>query len=162
MKKKVIFGFISLIVIMLQVSCHKSGGTCDAPIIGHWGCEKYISHRSDSLGFDKWDTIMYEVGPGCAYELFFYNTGKGLLKLNDSPAFIKEFSCDYEFDSVSQQVIIKSSSWLYGLYGSLFLDEDKAVFDLEFLTDSTWMASWYNRVSEPVPFYEWFYLKRID
>lgn len=131
-------------------------------IAGHWGCEQYISHRVDSVGVEKWDTLNYAVGPGCAYEVFFYETGKGLLKLNDSPAFIKEFSCDYTYDSVSQTIDIESSSWLYGLYGSLLTEEDHAVFAVERLTDSLLVASWTNQISETRPFFERFFLKRID
>ena len=94
--------------------------------------------------------------------MFFYASGRGLLKLNNSPAFIKEFSCDYVYDSIEQVVRIESSSWLMGLYGSLLHNEKNAVFDVETLTDSTVVASWTNHVSEDIPFFERFFLKRID
>lgn len=164
MKNKFKIELLALVgaVLMMMTSCHKNDPVVDTPVVGHWGCEKYISHRTDNVDLDKWDTIFYEVGPGCAYEIFFYNTGEGLLKLNDSPAFIKEFSCDYQYDSVARTIVVESSSWLYGLYGTLFLEDDKASFNVEVLTDSTLVASWTNRVSEPLPFFERFFLKRID
>ena len=163
-KKKSQIGFLALLVMVVVtvVSCCTSEQLVDTPVVGHWGCEQYVSHRTDSTGLDRWDTLNYEVGPGCAYEIFFYNTGKGLLKLNNSPAFIKEFSCDYVYDSVARQVTVESGSWLLGLYGSLFHDTNTAMFDIEAVTDSAMVASWINSVSEPLPFFERFFLKRID
>lgn len=164
MKKKSHIGIMAFSVLLLAVvfSCCDHQDIPVSRIAGHWGCEQYISHRVDSAGMEKWDTSNYAVGPGCAYEIFFYETGKGLLKLNDSPAFIKEFSCNYTYDSLSQTIDIESSSWLYGLYGSLITEEDHAAFTVESLTDSLLVASWTNQISETKPFFERFFLKRID
>lgn len=161
-KKKI--GFLAFLAMLLLASCHKEEAEVITPVVGHWGCEQYVSHRVDTAaGVDRWDTICYDPHADTIdYELFFYNTGKGLLKLNNSPAFIKELSCDYVYDSIEQVVRIESSSWLMGLYGSLLHNEKNAVFNVETLTDSTFVASWTNRVSEDIPFFERFFLKRID
>ena len=161
-KKKI--GFLAFLAMLLLASCHKEEAEVITPVVGHWACEQYVSHRVDTAaGVDRWDTICYDPHADTIdYELFFYNTGKGLLKLNNSPAWIKEFSCDYVYDSIEQVVRIESSSWLMGLYGSLLHNEKNAVFNVETLTDSTLVASWTNRVSEDIPFFERFFLKRID
>ena len=160
-KKKI--GFLAFLAMLLLASCHKEEVTFDTPVVGHWSCEQYVSHRVDTAaGVDRWDTLYYDASEGGDYEVFFYASGKGLLKLNNSPAFIKEFSCDYVYDSIEQVVRIESSSWLMGLYGSLLHNEKNAVFNVETLTDSTFVASWTNRVSEDIPFFERFFLKRID
>ena len=93
---------------------------------------------------------------------FFYNTGKGLLKLNNSPAFIKEFTCNYKYDSLNHVLEVEGAAWLYAIYGSLTSMENHAEFLIESLTDSTLVASWTNMVSEPQPFFERFFLKRIE
>ena len=163
MKNKTRIGFMALVALLVLASCHKEEVIFDTPIVGHWGCEKYVSHRVDTAaGVDRWDTLYYDASEGGDYEVFFYASGKGLLKLNNSPAFIKEFSCDYVYDSLNQTIVIESSSWLLGLYGSLLHNERSATFDVETLNDSTLVASWTNHVSEPVPFFERFFLKRID
>ena len=164
MKKKVQIGFLALVALLMLASCHKDEIVFDTPVVGHWGCEKYVSHRVDTTaGVDRWDTICYNIySDTIDYELFFFNTGKGQLKLNNSPAWIKDFSCDYVYDSIDQAIRIESSSWLLGLYGSLLHNEKNAVFDVETLTDSTLVASWTNHVSETIPFFERFFLKRID
>ena len=164
MRNKKIIGFLAFMAMLLLASCHKEEVTFDTPVVGHWACEQYVSHRVDTAaGVDRWDTICYDPHADTIdYELFFYNTGKGLLKLNNSPAWFKEFSCDYVYDSIEQVVRIESSSWLMGLYGSLLHNEKNAVFNVETLTDSTFVASWTNRVSEDIPFFERFFLKRID
>jgi len=164
MKYKTKIGFLVLLAMLLLASCQKEEVTFDTPVVGHWACEQYVSHRVDTAaGVDRWDTICYDPHADTIdYELFFYNTGKGLLKLNNSPAWIKEFSCDYVYDSIEQVIRIESSSWLIGLYGSLLHNEKNALFDVETLTDSTLVASWTNRVSEDIPFFERFFLKRID
>ena len=164
MINKTKIGFVALLAMLLLASCHKEEVTFDTPVVGHWACEQYVSHRVDTAaGVDRWDTICYDPHADTIdYELFFYNTGKGLLKLNNSPAWIKEFSCDYVYDSIEQVVRIESSSWLMGLYGSLLHNEKNAVFNVETLTDSTFVASWTNHVSEDIPFFERFFLKRID
>lgn len=141
--------------------CHKEKQPV-SPIVGHWGCEEYISCRTDSLGVEQWDTLHFEAVVGGEYELFFREDGSGLLKLNNSPAFIKEFSCKYEYNAENKVLTVEGSAWLYALYGSLFLEENNASFDMERVTDSTIVASWTNRLSEPQPFFERFFLKRID
>ena len=40
--------------------------------------------------------------------------------------------------------------------------ENHAEFLIESLTDSTLVASWTNMVSEPQPFFERFFLRRIE
>lgn len=147
---------------MVFTACHKPQSICDAPIVGHWGCEEYISCRIDSLGTEQWDTLQYKAEVGQGYEVFFYDNWTGKLILNDSPAFIKTFYCDYEYDSVHQAVSIQSQAWLYALYGHLYLEENQASFKLEKANDTLLWASWYNTISEPEPFYEWFHLKKIE
>lgn len=163
MKRRIRIGLWALTGLLLLASCRKQKEEIVTPVVGHWGCEQYVSHRVDTAaGVDRWDTLCYDDGAGGEYELFFYATGKGLLKLNNSPAFIKEFPCDYVYDSVNHAIVVESSSWLLGIYGSLLHNEKTATFDVETLTDSTLVASWTNHVSESIPFFERFFLKRID
>ena len=159
--KKVRIGIVMVVAGMALASCGKKTLPV-SPLVGHWGCEEYVSCRTDSLGAEQWDTLRFEAVAGGEYEIFFNADGTGLLKLNNSPAFIKEFSCKYEYDSVAQTITVESSTWLYALYGSLFLDENRADFDVEIFTESTVVASWTNYLSEPQPFFERFYIKRID
>lgn len=162
MKKLPQIGILVLIVIMVVIfGCKKKNQTV-SPIVGHWGCEQYVSCRTDSLGVEEWDTSWFEAVAGGEYELFFNADGSGLLKLNNSPAFIKEFSCKYEYNSDNQLLTVESSAWLYALYGSLFMDENQATFKIESLTDSNLVASWTNYLAEPQPFFERFFIKRID
>ena len=162
MKNKVLSSILALTAVFILASCHKPNEEAVSPVVGHWGCEQYVSCRTDSTGFEKWDTLCYEACVGGEYEIFFNADGKGLLKLNNSPAFIKEFSCKYAFDSVRQVISVEGSAWLFALYGSLYMDENYAEFNIEQLTDSTLVASWTNHVSEPIPFFERFFLKRIE
>jgi hypothetical protein len=162
MKKLPQIGILVLIVIMVVIfGCKKKNQTV-SPIVGHWGCEQYVSCRTDSLGVEEWDTSWFEAVAGGEYELFFNADGSGLLKLNNSPAFIKEFSCKYEYNSDNQLLTVESSAWLYALYGSLFMDENQATFKIESLTNSNLVASWTNYLAEPQPFFERFFIKRID
>ena len=152
---------IMVLVFLAMTSCRKNIHV-NTPIVGHWGCEQYVSCSTDDMGVEQWDTLLFEACEGGEYELFFYENGQGKLKLNNSPAFIKEFSCDYEYDSVNQLVIVEGSSWLYALYGTIYSIENHAEFNLETVTDTTFVASWTNHVSEPKPFFERFFIKRID
>ena len=152
---------LACVMLLPAVSCSKKT-LVSSPVIGHWGCEKYVSCRIDALGHEQWDTLCFEAVTGGEYELFFNADGSGLLKLNNSPALIKEFSCKYEYDTVNQTITVTGDSWLYALYGSLFLDAEQAVFDVENFTDSLFVASWTNRLSEPQPFFERFFVKRIE
>lgn len=153
---------MAVVAMVMAVSgCNKKNPPV-SPIVGHWGCEQYVSCRTDSLGVEQWDTLRFEAVVGGEYELFFNADGTGLLKLNNSPAFIKEFSCKYVYDSVAQKVTVESSAWLYALYGALFLEENSASFDVESLTANSLVASWTNCLSEPRPFFERFFIKRID
>ena len=147
-------------LLVAVVACKKNPPV--SPIVGHWGCEQYVSCRTDSLGVEQWDTLRFEAVVGGEYEIFFNADGTGLLKLNNSPAFIKQFSCKYTYDAVAQKVTIESSSWLYALYGSLYLEENSASFDVESLTENSLVAFWTNSLSEPRPFFEKFFIKRID
>ena len=163
MEKKKQIGYLVLWALLLTaVSCNKTTQPMDSPILGHWGCEQYISCRTDSTDREQWDTLQFEACEGGEYELFFYNTGKGLLKLNNSPAFIKEFTCNYKYDTTAHVLEVEGAAWLYAIYGSLTSMENHAEFQIESLTDSTLVASWTNCVSEPLPFFERFFLKRID
>lgn len=159
--KKAQIGIMAVAALLMAVTACKKNPPV-SPIVGHWGCEQYVSCRTDSLGVEQWDTLRFEAVVGGEYELFFNADGTGLLKLNNSPAFIKEFSCKYVYDSVAQKVTVESSAWLYALYGSLYLEENQAVFNVDSLTETTLVASWINRLSEPKPFFERFFIKRID
>lgn len=151
--------FLALVMMMAGfASCCKTIDDPKNPLVGHWGCEQYVSCRTDSTGFEKWETLEYEVGPGLGYEVYFYNEGSGKLMLNESPALIKNFSCDYSYDSVNQVLTIYNTNWII----SMFSDATSADMDIESVTDSTIVASWINHFSEPVPFFERFYMKRIE
>lgn len=160
-RKKTQIGIMAVVALLVAVaSCKKNPPV--SPIVGHWGCEQYVSCRTDSLGVEQWDTLRFEAVVGGEYEIFFNADGTGLLKLNNSPAFIKQFSCKYTYDAVAQKVTVESSAWLYALYGSLFLEEHSALFDVESLTENSLAAFWTNSLSEPRPFFEKFFIKRID
>lgn len=160
MKKEVKIGSLGVMLLMMTalVSCCKQDETAVSPIVGHWGCKQYVSCRVDSTGYEKWDTLQYEVGPGLGYEVYFYKDGSGKLLLNDSPALIKKFNCDYEYDTVSQTLTIYNTSWII----SLFSDATSADMDIELLTTDSIVSSWTNHFSEAEPFFERFFMKRID
>ena len=160
MKKKIQIGVLALMtmVLLAMTSCRKVEKYANSPLVGHWGCEQYVSCRTDSTGYEKWETFQYEVGEGHGYEVFFYADGSGRLLLNDSPALIKKFNCDYDYDSVNHILTIYNTSWIV----SVFSDATSANMDIEELTDSSITASWINYFSEPTPFFERFFLKRID
>ena len=154
---------IALILGVFLASCGKEK-VYDTAVVGHWGCEQYVSCRTnDSTGVAQFDTINYEVGEGHGYELFFYNNRTGQLLLNDSPAFIRKFNCKYVYDEESNKIVIEAPGFLYAIYESvLALDENQAEFEVLSISDSTMAVTWLNAISEPDPFYEWFYLKKID
>jgi hypothetical protein len=160
MKKKIQIGVLALMtmVLLAMTSCRKVEKYANSPLVGHWGCEQYVSCRTDSTGYEKWETFQYEVGEGHGYEVFFYADGTGRLLLNDSPALIKKFNCDYDYDSVNHILTIYNTSWIV----SVFSDATSANMVIEELTDSSITASWINYFSEPTPFFERFFLKRID
>lgn len=160
MKKTIQIGVLALMtmVMLAMSSCRKEEKYANSPLVGHWGCEQYVSCRTDSTGYEKWETFQYEVGEGHGYEVFFYADGTGRLLLNDSPALIKKFNCDYDYDSVNHILTIYNTSWIV----SVFSDATSANMDIEELTDSSITASWINYFSEPTPFFERFFLKRID
>ena len=147
-----------LLVAMALVSCHKDKETIISPIVGHWGCKQYVSCRTDEAGREQWDTLQYEVGPGKGYEVYFYSNGSGRLLLNDSPALIKKFNCDYEYDTVNQVLTIYNTSWII----TLFSNATSADMDIELLTADSIVSSWTNYFSEAKPFFERFYMERID
>lgn len=157
MKKGIRIGILALLAMVLLASCRKEK-YANSPIKGHWGCEKYISCRTDSTGFEQWDTLRYEVGVGRGYEVFFNADGSGRLLLNESPALIKKFNCDYDYDDRNHTLTIYNTSWII----SVFSDATSADMDIEEMTDSTIRASWMNHFSEPNPFFERFFMKRID
>ena len=160
MGKKVRIGFFALVALLLLAvtSCCKHDKYEGSPIVGHWGCEQYVSCRTDSTGYEKWETLQYEVGEGHGYEVYFYADGSGKLLLNDSPALIKKFNCDFDYDSISQTLTIYNTSWIL----TMFSDATSADMDIEEVTDNHIRASWTNYFSEPTPFFERFFLKRID
>ena len=160
MKNTLKIGFLLCMatVLLAMVSCCKTIDNPTNSLVGHWGCEQYVSCRTDSTGYENWETLNYEVGPGKGYEVYFYNEGTGKLMLNNSPALIKSFSCEYSYDSVSQVLTIYNTNWII----SIFSDATSADMDIESVTDTTIVASWINHFSEPVPFFERFYMKRIE
>ena len=46
--------------LLALVSCTKGKLQPNSPMIGHWGCEQYVSCRTDSLGLEQWDTLRFE------------------------------------------------------------------------------------------------------
>lgn len=159
MGKKIHIGFWALaVLLLLATSCCKHDKYEGSPIVGHWGCEHYVSCRTDSTGFEKWDTLYYEVGEGHGYEVYFYADGSGRLLLNDSPALIKKFNCNFDYDSESQVLTIYNTSWII----SIFSDATSADMNIETVTGTNLVASWTNYFSEPSPFFERFFLERID
>ena len=153
-------GFLALaaLVLLATTSCHKQEQYAELPLVGHWGCEQYISCRTDSSGYEQWDTLEYEVGNGRGYEVYFYSDGSGKLLLNDSPALVKKFNCSFVYDSISHTLTIYNTSWII----SVFSDATSADMVIEDVTNNHIRASWTNYFSEPVPFFERFFLKRID
>ena len=161
MGKKIQIGIMVLatLVLLAATSCQKQEEKyVRLPLVGHWGCEQYISCRTDSAGREKWDTLQYEVGVGRGYEVYFYADGSGKLLLNDSPALIKKFNCSFAYDSISQILTIYNTSWII----SAFSDATSADMVIEEVTDHHIRASWTNYFSEPEPFFERFFLKQID
>ena len=74
MKKQSQIGMLVLVVIMMTAyGCKKNQSV--SPIVGHWGCEQYVSCRTDSLGVEIWDTSRFEAIAGGEYELFFNQDG---------------------------------------------------------------------------------------
>ena len=151
---------LTVITVLALGSCGKQGEEkyAHSPLVGHWGCEQYVSCRTDSTGFEQWDTLQYEVGIGRGYEVYFYADGSGRLLLNDSPALIKKFDCSFDYDSVSQTLTIYNTAWII----SLFSDATSADMAIESIAANSIQASWTNYFSEPVPFFERFFLKRIE
>jgi hypothetical protein len=160
MAKKKHIGFFALIALLLLAvtSCREHDKYEGSPIVGHWGCELYVSCRTDSTGYEKWETFQYEIGEGHGYEVYFYADGTGKLLLNDSPALIKKFACDYDYNSETQILTIYNTNWII----SMFSDATTADMVIEEITDNSIRASWTNYFSEPTPFFERFFLKRID
>lgn len=165
MKKLGTFCFILVLLgsmVVGGVSCRSKVENDLVKLHGHWGCETYISCRTRDDGTEKWDTLTYEVGTNHGYELWFRQDGTGKLRLNDSPALIKEFSCTYELDKDLNQIVIHSSAWLYAIYGTILdLDVNEVRFDINTLNDSVLDVSWTNEISETKPFFEHFFLKKI-
>ena len=160
MKNYIRIGFWSFFsfLMMALTSCHKPVESPNKLLAGHWGCEQYVSYRTFEDGTERWDTLNYEVGPGKGYEVFFYEDGTGQLLLNDSPAYIKKFDCNFEYDTVTKKLTIYNTSWIL----SIFSSETSADMDIEEITDTRLQSSWINHFSEPTPFFERFFLKRID
>lgn len=149
---------LAALVLLTTTSCRKHHEYAGYPIVGHWGCEKYISCRTLSDDTEKWDTLTYEVGEGKGYEVYFYDDGSGKLLLNDSPALIKKFNCNYDYDSVNKVLTIYNTSWIL----TMFSDATSADMDIEYMSSDSIVSSWINHFSEPEPFFERFFIKRID
>lgn len=159
MKRKIFRTIVLALAAVLMASCcHEE---LPNKLVGHWGCETYISCRTHDDGSEQWDTLNYGVGTGRGYELWFNQDGSGKLKLNESPALIKEFKCHYEMDEENQQVVITGNAWFFAIYGSN-LDVKEARFDMEEWHEDAFTVSWINKVSEDKPFFERFYLKKIE
>lgn len=150
---------ILLSFVGLASCCHKE--PLIQQLIGHWGCEQYISCRTLDDGSERWDTLHYKVGAGHGYEFWFRENGSGKFRMNDSPALIKEVSITYELDEDQNQIVIHGSTFFYLFYGSQFFDENEARFNIVTLNDSVLNVNWTNLVSENKPFYENFYLRKI-
>ena len=162
-KKNLIEKCLAVVAVLLVcVACHKN--KIDAPIVGHWGCEDFIKcYTDETTGAEIWDTTHYEVGEGVGVEAFFNNDGTGRLLLNESHAMITDFNCKYSYNEAQQQVIIEAPLLLYILSQSFIsLSENKAVFDIEEISDTTFVASWTDKVADDSPSFERFYMKRID
>jgi hypothetical protein len=143
------------------LSCHRAEEP--SPVLNHWGIEMYVRWETDSLGVvDYRDTLRYDVGEGKGYEIYFRDGGSGEIILNESPAFFKDFDFIYSYDEQSSRISIQGSSWLFAIYGSLYLEQNNAFFDVESLNDSTLVASWKNDIAESEPFYERFFLVSIQ
>ena len=71
MKNKTRIGFLALFAMLLlaSTSCRKQDKYANCPLVGHWGCEQYVSCRTDSTGYEDWDTLQYVVGTGHGYEV---------------------------------------------------------------------------------------------
>lgn len=160
MKKKITIGILGtlLLVATMLTSCCKEKVAPVSPIVGHWGCWRYVSCRVDSSGNEKWDTLLYNVGPGLGYEVYLNEDGTGKLLLNDSPALIKKFNCEYDYDTVSHTLTIYNTSWII----TMFSDATSADMNVETLTADSFVSSWTNQFSEPEPFFERFFMHRID
>ena len=160
MKKRITIGFLALmaLVLLTMASCHKPEVYAECPLVGHWGCEQYVSCRNNSDGSEKWDTLQYVVGEGHGYEVYFNADGSGKLLLNDSPALIKKFNCNYDYDTVSRVLTIYNTSWIL----TQFSDVKSADMDIEYISSDSVVASWINHFSEPDPFFERFFIKRIE
>ena len=104
MKFRNAFLALATLALLALSSCCKEKKYAGSLLVGHWGCEQYISCRTNDDGVEKWDTLHYEVGEGHGYEVYFYDDGSGKLLLNDSPALIKKFNCDYDYDSVNHKI----------------------------------------------------------
>lgn len=150
---------MAVCVLLLLVSCGNEKK--DTPIVGHWGVEQYVSCRTDSAGFDRWDTLNFEAGAGKGYEVFFYNNGKAKLLLNESAKSNKAITCKYDFNTEEQTLTIRGSSWMYALHGTQLPEENKVSINVDILNDTALSAWWTNNVSEAVPFYESFVLKAL-
>lgn len=160
MKTKYLF-FLSTVLLSCFLACKPKPTDVD-PLLGHWGCETYISCRTNDDGAEQWDTLYYEVGTGRGYEVWFRVDGSGKIRLNESPAFIKDFPLTFEHDKENAEIIVHGSAWLFALYGTLYMEENEAKFSIETLEETALTLSWTNFVSEEKPFFERFYLKRIE
>ena len=158
MKKKNLVWALATVLLLAMASCHKDHKYANCPLVGHWGCEQYVSCRIKSDGTEKWDTLNYTVGPGYGYEVFFYDDGSGKLWLNESPAMFKKFNCNYDFDSVTDVLTIYNTSWIL----TQFSDVTSADMDIEYISADSIVSSWINHFSEPEPFFERFFIKRIE
>lgn len=138
-------------------SCKKQ--KIDNKILKHWGVETYVRWETDSLGvINYWDTLYYTVGEGKGYEVTFRSNGEGSILNNDSPALIKSIPFKFNFDENSMSLNLKGNYF----FGVFFPYENTFPFEVECLSDTALIAWWQNRISEPKPFFERFFLKPIE
>ena len=67
MRKKVHIGMVAVVALIAMLTGCKKKEAPLSPLVGHWGCEQYVSCRTDSLGVEQWDTLRFEAvaGGGC-------------------------------------------------------------------------------------------------
>lgn len=163
MKRNSLKAFImaGIAILLFFASCGNNSSF--TRLEGTWGCETYISMRTNADGTPKYDTINYEVGEGKGYELYFKER-RARLTINDADFPIHTVSFRYHYNAEQQSMVFEGLAWRIAIYGSDFFHNisDNIPFHIDLINDSMIWASWQNNFSEPEPFYEWFHLKKID
>ena len=149
-----------MLVAWCCVSCKPKPVEVD-PVCGHWGCETYVSCRYYDDGSEYWETFDYEVGSDRGYEVLLRQDGTGKIWLHESPALFKVFSFSFGHDHETEELVVQGNDPLLSLYYPL-LAENGARLQIEALDNTHLTLSWMNFVSESDPFFERFYLKKIE